>query len=291
MRVTARCVWPAGALLGEGPVWRPAERALYGVDILERRVWRWRPDDGSLASTEFPDTVGSLVPRRAGGWVAGIGTRLARIELARGGFETLAEPEPDQPGNRFNDGKCDAAGRLWAGTMDRACERPSGALYRVEPDGTTARVDAGYVVTNGPAFAPDGATLYHSDSLRGIVHAFDLDLATGTLEGKRVFARLALDAGYPDGMAVDAEGCLWIARFGGWRLTRLDPAGRIERELRLPVANVTSCCFGGPELERLYVTTAREGLSASQLREQPLAGGLFELEPGVRGLPAQEFAG
>jgi sugar lactone lactonase YvrE len=153
------------------------------------------------------------------------------------------------------------------------------------------RLDSGYVVSNGPAFTPDGRTMFHNETTRGLVYAFERDPASGELGARRVFARVPREHGLPDGMTVDAEGFLWLAHFDGWRVTRRDPEGRVERTLELPVAQVTSLAFGGPELERLFVTTAREGLSDDALRAQPLAGGLFELEPGVRGLPARTFAG
>lgn len=290
-RVRARCVWEAEAILGEGPVWSAREEALYWVDIRGGSVLRFDPERD--ARSVHPRLLGvtSLAPRRRGGWVAATTQGFAFVDVLRGGLELIERLAREPGGNRLNDGHCDAEGRFYAGTMDDACLSPTGALYRLDPDGSVTKLDEGYVVTNGPAFSLDGRTLYHNDTTRGLVYAFERDPSTGNLGPRRVFTRFPGGHGLPDGMTVDAEGFLWIAHWNGWRVTRWDPDGALERTLELPVANVTSLAFGGPELDRLFVTTAREGLSAEALRAQPLAGGLFELDPGVRGLPPHEFAG
>jgi sugar lactone lactonase YvrE len=190
--------------------------------------------------------------------------------------------EADQPGNRFNDGHVGADGALWFGSMDDAENRPSGALYRFD-GAAVARMDEGYIITNGPAVSPDGRTLYHTDTLDKRIHAFDLAL-DGGLSNKRLFVELR-DGGYPDGMAVDAAGHLWVATFGGWRIDRFDAAGRKVGEVRFPCANVTKLAFGGDDLCTVYATTARKGLSAEELAAQPLAGGLFTFRVETPGLP------
>jgi sugar lactone lactonase YvrE len=285
------CVWEAGAALGEGPHWSARERALYWVDIERPRVLRLCTATGERAAFPVPEEIGCLVPRRGGGFVAGLRSGLAFVDLTEDGLEVrpILAPEPDLPGNRLNDGKCDAEGRLWVGTMDDACERPTGALYRLDPDLRLSRMDGGYAVTNGPAFSPDGTVLYHNDSMARTILAFDCDPSTGEIANRRVFARLA--DGFPDGMTVDAEGGLWCAVWGGARVLRLLPDGSIDRVLELPVRQVTSCAFGGDDLRTLYVTTAAIRLSPDELRDQPLAGGLFAWRAEVPGLPAAEFAG
>jgi sugar lactone lactonase YvrE len=284
------CLWGAGALLGEGPVWLPEQGALYWVDIKAPAAHRLVPATGQKRSWPMPEDIGFLVPRARGGFVAGLRSGLVLTDLDNGAWEPLADPEPERPNNRFNDAKCDSVGRLWAGSMDDGETEPSGALYRIDPDRSWRAMDAGYVVTNGPAFSLDGATLYHTDTLARTIYAFDL-AADGALSNKRPHIHIPDDQGYPDGMTVDAEGCLWVAHWGGWRLTRFTPAGRVERCIPLPVAQVTSCAFGDPDLDRLYVTSAAIGLTPRARARQPLAGGLFEIPVGIKGLPPHRFAG
>ena len=288
--VQVKCIWPAAAVLGEGPVWDEEEEALYWVDIKAAAVHRYAPASGATQSWPMPERIGCIARRRQGGFVAGLKSWFAFLDLPSARIEPIGDPEPDLPGNRFNDGKCDAAGRFWAGTMDDNEENPTGSLYRLDPDCRWHRIDRGYVVTNGPAFSPDGRTLYHTDSVGRTIYAFDLS-PDGSVSSKRSFIEIPTDAGYPDGMTVDSEGHLWVAHWGGWRLTRFRPDGTIERAIELPVAQVTSCAFGGAALDTLYVTTASIGLDAKARAKQPLAGGLFELPVGVQGLPSPRFAG
>ena len=283
------CVADCKAVLGEGPLWVAREQALYWVDVKGRLVFR-RSKEGALTSWDTPFRIGSLAPRASGGFVAGSERGLAFVDLEQGRFEPFADPEPDRPGNRFNDGKTDRRGRFWAGTMDDAEEQFSGALYRLDPDLGWSRIDDGYKVTNGPAFSPDGRLIYHNDSARQIIYAFDLS-DDGDVSNKRVFARFGDGDGFPDGMTVDAEGCLWVAFWDGWCLRRFSPAGECIRTMRMPVQRPTSCAFGGADLDRLFVTSARIGLDEKSLAMQPYAGGLFVLEAGVSGLAEAPFAG
>ena len=172
--------------------------------------------------------------------------------------------------------------------MDDFAERPSGSLYRLNPDGRSVPLDSGYIVTNGPAFSPDGRTFYHTDTFQQRVYAFDRD-ESGALTGRRVFVAIEADGGYPDGSAVDAEGCLWIAMWGGWGVRRYSPAGELLSQIRVPCAHVTKVAFGGPDYCSVFVTTAWHGLSAAQRAEQPLAGDLFCFESDVPGLPSVEL--
>jgi xylono-1,5-lactonase len=287
-----RCLWEAGAVLGEGPLWSPREGVLYWVDIKAPALHRYRPADGDRTSWVMPEPIGWVIERaNGGGLVAGFKDRgFAFLTPGTMAPETIGQPEPDYPDNRFNDAKADAAGRIWAGTMDDGEREASGALYRLDPDLDWQRMDKGYVVTNGPAFSPDNRRLYHTDTFEGTIYVFDLS-ENGKLSNKRVFVTIPEGDGYPDGMTCDAEGGLWVAHWGGWRLTRFTPAGEVDRVIEMPVAQVTSCTFGGPDLDRLYVTSASNGLGEEELEAQPLAGALFEIDPGVKGLPAGRFAG
>lgn len=282
------CIADVGATLGEGPVWDARDGAVYWVDIPQARVFRWSEADG-VRVTDVPRHVCSLLPRARGGFIGGghDGFLAIGADLA---IEVIGNPEPELPGNRFNDGKTDREGRFWAGTMDRAEAQASGSLYRLDPDLRWHRIDTGYRVTNGPAFSVDGRTLYHTDSALQTVYAFDL-AADGTPANRRVHLQFAHPDGYPDGMTVDAEGCLWIAFWDGWCVRRFAPGGERLAEIRVPVQKPTSVAFGGANLDRLFITSASRDLTPAEREAQPHAGGLFMTTPGVRGIAETPFAG
>lgn len=282
------CIADVKAILGEGPVWVAREQALYWVDIAERRVFRWSEADGPR-TIAIAQHVCSLLPRTNGGFVGGGYDGLVSIG-ADFAIEIVGKPEPDLPRNRFNDGKIDRAGRLWAGTMDRTEQEASGSLYRVDANLGWHRIDSGYHVTNGPAFSVDGRTMYHTDSARQTVYAFDL-ADNGAASNRRVHLQFGEGDGYPDGMTVDAEGCLWIAFWDGWCVRRFSPEGERLTELAVPAQRPTSVAFGGAELDQLFITSARRDLSPQELAGQPFAGGTFMTQPGVRGVAEQMFAG
>lgn len=285
----ARCVADVKAVLGEGPVWVDREQAIYWVDIKGRKIFRLS-ENQDLAVWPTPFRVGSLAPRAEGGFIAGTDHGFAIVDLDANRFEPVAHPETDRPDNRFNDGKVDRSGRFWAGTMDDLEQQASGALYRLGADLAWTRADDGYKVTNGPAFSPDGRTLYHTDSALQTIYAFDLD-EDGNASNRREFARFGDGDGYPDGMTVDSEGCLWVAFWDGWCVRRLSSSGEPIAKLDLPVQRPTSCAFGGAGLNRLYVSSARVDLTDDELAVQPYAGGLFLLTPGVSGVAQVPFAG
>lgn len=284
------CVWNAGARLGEGPLWVPAEQALYWVDIKAPAVHRLDSRSGERRSWSVPVQIGCIAKRTGGGFVAGTKAGFAFVDLDRNAVVPIANPEPDRPGNRFNDGKCDAAGRFWAGTMDDAEREATGWLYCLDPELQWRRTDGPYVCTNGPAFGPDGRTAYHTDTMGRVVYAFDC-AADGQLRNKRPFVRFAAADGYPDGMTVDTDGGVWVAHWGGAQVTRFTPSGAVDTTIALPVSQVTSCAFGGAALDTLFVTTAAIGLDDAARAGQPLAGGLFAVRVDQRGLPAGEFGG
>ena len=283
------CIADVQAILGEGPVWVEREQALYWVDIKGRKVFRLRADSG-FEEFATPSRVGSLAPRTAGGFIAGTDQGLGLIDLEASRFEIIADPEAQIMGNRFNDGKVDRSGRFWAGTMDEGIRETSGALYRLDANSELAVVDRNYVVANGPAFSADGRRMYHNDSGLQVTYVFELD-ESGNALNRREFARYGKDEGFPDGMTVDAEDCLWIAFWDGWCLRRYSPVGDLLATLQMPVQRPTSCAFGGEWLATLYITSAREGLEGTDLDRQPLAGGLFAVDAGVRGIAELPFAG
>jgi sugar lactone lactonase YvrE len=265
------CVWPLQCLLGEGPVWW--DGAVWFTDIKQKMVHRFDPATGQGRSWDAPSQVGFLAPLTNGHFIAGTKAGLQDFDPAGGAFTLLRAVEPGLPDNRLNDGAVDPAGRLWFGSMDDAEASPSGTLYCLDR-GRLAPMDSGYVITNGPAFSPDGRILYHTDTLARRILAFDVG-PDGALANKRLFTEIEEGAGYPDGPVVDQEGCLWTGLFGGWGVRRYSPQGQLLQAVPFPVANVTKLAFGGPGLKTVYATTARKGLDASALAGQPLAGGLF----------------
>ena len=282
------CVADTQAVLGEGPVWVEREQALYWVDIQSSKVFRLH--DGDVRHWQTPMRVCSLAPRAKGGFVAGTEDGIFFVDLDSGRFEPIADPEADRPGNRFNDGKVDRAGRFWAGTMDDQEREAAGTLYRLDADLRCLAIDDGYRITNGPAFSPDGRRMYHSDTARQVTYVFDVDEA-GNAANRREFARFTVAEGFPDGMTVDAEGCLWIAFWGGWCLRRYSPDAELLQKLELPAGQITSCAFGGEGLRTLFITSAGRGLKGTELARQPFSGGLFAAQVGVAGIAEVPFAG
>jgi len=289
-----RAVWAANTTLGEGCCWSQREQALWWVDILEHRLFRWRPADGEQRTWTLPDTVSAVAERRdAPGLVLTLRRGLAFFDPDTGALQRGAEPEPERTGNRFNDGKCDSRGRFCGGTMDFDCEAPTGALYRFDPDGRATRVfDAGFAVTNGPAWSLDGRTLFFNDTAQGRVMALPFDADSGSVGPAREFLRFGGGDGLPDGMNLDADGRLWIAHWGGSCVTAHHTTSGAEMaRIGLPAAHITNVTFGGPDLRTMFITSARFGLDAAQLASQPLAGALFAVDSAVAGRPANLFGG
>lgn len=268
--------------LGEGLLWSRRDDALYWVDILGQRVNRLTLANGVVRSWTLPDTIGWLVERESGGFVAGLGRRFVALSLEPVRIDDIASPEPERAGNRFNDAKADTAGRVWAGSMPRNCQGASGAFYRLDTDGTAHRVDDGYTIANGPAIG-DGFLL-HTDTALDTIFRY-MVRGDGSLGERRPFIRFEPDWGHPDGMAFDAEGGLWVACWGAGCVARFDPDGRRERTIALPASQISNVAFGGPQLDRMFVTSAADGVS------EPYGGALFEVDSGVRGLPPQQYLG
>ncbi len=289
--VDVQCVWEEPAVLGEGPLWVVKENAVYWVDIVSKKVHRYGVADDARRTWAFETVVTSLAERRQGGLVGTVRDGFAFIDLEAGTFEPIAMPEADMPENRFNDGKVDENGRYWAGSMDDGEKLATGSLYRLDGDLALHKMDTNYSITNGPTFSVDGQTLYHTDTAKRTIFAFDFN-EDGAISNKRVFVKLvAEEEGYPDGMTVDSENCIWLAHFAGSRITRYSPQGKVLQVIAMPVPNITSCTFTGPDLDTLYITTARHLLNEEGIRKYPRSGSLFSCKPGVTGLPTPLFAG
>jgi sugar lactone lactonase YvrE len=289
MQEPAECIWPVAARLGEGPTWCAADATLWFVDIRSRRIHSCSERNGEQRSFTAPEMTAFVFPAGGGKFLCGLQSGLHRFDPAIGTFEPVLRVDAEHGDNRLNDGYVDAAGRLWFGTMDHNGRESTGSLYRYDGQ-RLERMDSGYVITNGPAMSPDGRVLYHVDTLKQCVFAFDVD-AAGGLSGKRVFLTLTEPGVYPDGPTVDRAGNVWLALYGGWGVRCYSPQGRLLETIDIPVRQCTKAAFGGPDLKTLYITTAAFGLSASELEEQPLAGGLFRVRVDATGLDAHDFAG
>jgi sugar lactone lactonase YvrE len=289
--ITALPVAPS--LLGESPLWHPDEQLLYWVDIPGLQLNRYDPQTGSHKLWSFPSEPACIAPLLGGGLLMAMRDGLWRFDADTGLRSCVAKPPYDPGSQRFNDGKADAQGRFWVGTIDDKRE-PRAALYCLA-DGELQQVADGITASNGLAFSPDGRTLLWADTKAHRVQAFDLDASDGSLSRQRLFAQFPLRdmaaplsgyGGRPDGAAMDSEGAYWVAMFEGQRLLRLAPDGSLLAELQLPVRCPTMPCFGGPDLKTLYITTARDKRPPDELAAQPLAGCVLQCRVDVPGLPA-----
>ena len=289
------CVADVRAGTGECPVWSVDEQVLWWVDIPAAKLHRFDPASGEDHATDLPSPCGAFALRERGGMLLALKSGL-HLSDPDTGLLTVAQPPPfDHPDDRFNDGRTDPKGRFWVCSMrdPQDPEARAGELFRIDPDLSLTRQIGGLITGNGLAFSPDGRTMYLSDSHAHIqtIWAFDYDAEAGALANRRVFVDMAEQEGRPDGAAVDAEGGYWIAANTGWQLIRFTPAGEVERRVPLPVRRPTMCCFGGPDLDEIYVTT-QSPQGDETLEGQPQAGGLFRIRGlGIKGLPEPKFAG
>ncbi|MBV8659192.1 MAG: SMP-30/gluconolactonase/LRE family protein [Burkholderiales bacterium] len=289
-----QCIWHAHAELGEGACWSVRHQALFWVDILGRFLYQYTPATGERREWAFRDTVSAVAERQHGkGLVVLLRRGLAFFDPETGKLDLRHRPEPGRVGNRFNDGKCDARGVFWGGSMDFDGIEPSGALYAFDSQGRgRCAVDLRWQVTNGPTWSLDGRTMYFNNTVQRQVVAFDFNPATGQLSCMRNWLRFNVRDGYPDGMTTDAQGYIWIAHWGGSCVSCHDPVSAVEiARIQLPASQITSVAFGGPDLRTLYVTSARVGLSDAQLDTEPLAGSVFAVETQTTGMPANLFIG
>ncbi len=235
--------------------------------------------------------ISGVWPRARGGLIVARHDGIVQFDADTGRRLPFAHPEAARPANRYNDGKCDRRGRLWIGSLDMGAAPNRGSLFRIDADGTATRMDSGFTVANGLGFSPDDTRMYFTDTGRRTIYAYDFDLARGEIAHRRPFVELAEAQGRPDGLAVDAEGFVWVALWDGWTILRYDPEGRVALRVPLPVPRPTSCCFGGPDLRTLFITSASVRLPEQALADAPLSGALFACVPGVAGLPETPFAG
>ncbi|MDM0014602.1 SMP-30/gluconolactonase/LRE family protein [Variovorax sp. J22P168] len=286
-----RCVLPGQDLLGETPLWCTHTQSLLWLDIDGGRLQRFHPASGRHDVFGFEGRyLGSLALMHEPGRVLiGIDLALHVFDFATGATTLLCQVEDPAIDNRLNDGRCDARGRFWVGTMDNQLHRPNGGFYRIDAEGSVQRQFGDVIVSNTVAFSPGHDTLYFSDTRRFVTWRFDFDDAAGTLGERRVFVDHAASRERPDGACVDSQGFVWNAIFGAGKVVRYTPEGKVDRVVEVPARNVSCVCLGGPELRTLYITTARKFLDRRALREQPLAGSLLALDVEVAGIEECRF--
>ncbi|MCR8657472.1 SMP-30/gluconolactonase/LRE family protein [Paenibacillus endoradicis] len=281
------------ALLGEGPVWNTTTGQLYWLDILEHNLHIHNPghpqNDDIIT---IPPYISSVITRQSGGIVLTLQDGFYSYDLSTRELTLLAEVESSLTDNRFNDGKCDPRGRYLAGTMSLSNQLSKGSLYSMDREYKVTTLLTEVSISNGLAWSAEGNTLYFIDTPTRNVVAFDYELETGHISNRRVVVQIPDHLGFPDGMTIDAEGMLWVAHWGGWCVTRWNPLnGQLLQTVPVPASQVTSCTFGGTDLDTLYITTARVGLSEEELSKQPDAGGLFIIKLGITGTSSTAFAG
>lgn len=277
------------AKLGEGPSWDAEAGRLFWVDIEGFHLHAYDPQTGQDTVYDMGQHIGAVAPYEKDRVVVALREGLQVYNLITGELDLIHDPEKGREDNRFNDGKCDPAGRFWAGTMSLEGKDKQGALYCLE-DGKVSTIFTEVTISNGLGWSPDHKTMYYIDTPTRRVDQFDYDKKTGTLSNRRTAVDFPSDVGFPDGMTVDAEGMIWIAHWGGSQVSRWNPnTGKLLSRIEIPAEQVTCCCFGGKDLDELFITTARNGLSKEQLEKTPHAGGLFRIKPGVKGMPTYRY--
>jgi sugar lactone lactonase YvrE len=277
--------------LGEGPVWDSKLQSICWVDIMNGQIHEFGTRGGTLKTTDVHEMVGAVALCADGNLLAALKNGLAIVDRKSGGITPLSHPEAHLPANRFNDGKCDGEGRFWIGSMAVDETLNQGSVYVFDADGGITKKIEGTTISNGLAWNARQDTFYFIDTPTSAVVAYDYDADTANITNKRTIITFDVEVGHPDGMTIDADDMLWIAHWDGWQVSRWNPAtGEKLFSLKMPVANVTSCTFGGDNFEDLYITTARKGLAEDELRRQPMAGALFVWKnSGYKGLPAVEY--
>lgn len=282
----------AKATLGEGPCWDAKRKRLYWVDIIEKKVHIHDVSTGKNHAIEVDHLVGAVVVRESGGLILATQNGFYELDEETGEATLLHNPEADMSSNRFNDGKCDPAGRFWAGTMEVDEQKPVGSLYVLDTNLAVKKMLSGITISNGLTWSSDHKTMYYIDSPTKKVVAFDYDVNSGDISNKRVVVTIPEGEGIPDGMTIDAEDKLWVAQWGGYKVSRWDPeTGEHIGEVKVPAKQVTSCVFAGDDLDELYITTAKRGLDEEELSKYPHSGSVFHIKSSIKGGETFMFKG
>lgn len=286
----AEILLEARAFLGEGPSWDAAHQRLYWVDVFAGHLHLFEPRTGQDELIDLGRWAGCAAPTRSGGVILGLQDGIAKLDLNSRRLDYLAKPEAERPGNRFNDGKCSPEGRFLAGCMDNAEQQKNGSLYSLNPTGELKTLLTGTGISNGLAWSPDQKTFYYIDTPTREVKAFEYDRQSGEIANPRMVVSVPAGLGWPDGMTSDTRGYLWVALWGGAAVSVWDPfKGTLIEKIDMPAKNVSSCVFGGVELNELYVTSARKNLGPEELAAYPASGNLFRVKTNATGMPTFVF--
>jgi len=278
------------AELGEGAFWNHKTQELYWVDILGKKLYIYNPSTKLNTSFEMPSRIGTVVPQSDSTAVVALEDGIYIQNTKNGSLTRLSNVEADIPENRFNDGKCDPNGNLWVGSMHLAEKEPNAKLYKVAPSGTATAMLDNITISNGIVWTKDAKTMYYIDTPTAKIRAFDYDVGTSTISNERVAVEIPASLGFPDGMAIDEHDNLWVGMWNGNAVVCFDPkTGSVITRIELPAHNVTSCAFGGPNLDILYITTATVDMTEDEKIQFPLAGSVFKVIPGVKGVPSSFF--
>ncbi|MFD2515418.1 SMP-30/gluconolactonase/LRE family protein [Pontibacter locisalis] len=281
----------ANARLGEGALWHPTEQLLYWVDIEGRALHLYDPESGEDKKLDVGERIGTVVPIEEGGALVALQNGIFRIDIKTGELTFVSNPIKEKD-IRFNDGKCDPAGRFWVGTMALDTREGAAKLYRMNQDGSIDEVLHNLTISNGIIWSPDKKTMYFTDTPTQKVKSYAYDNQTGEISNEKVIIDIPESEGAPDGMTIDAGGNLWVALHGAGAVAQYNPVtGKLLQKVKVPATNTTSCAFGGKNLDTLYITTGREWLSEEKQKAYPLSGGLFFVKPGEKGLPANFYKG
>lgn len=277
--------------LGEGPSWDEKEKLLYWVDILQKKIYQFNPGSNENKEVLLDKLVGAIAPKQDGGVVLALQDGFYSYDFHTEILKEIHKPEKHLQNNRFNDGKCDPAGRFWAGTMDIDAKEGAGSLYMLDEQYKISKKLDNLSISNGIAWSPDNKYMYFIDTPTKQIVRYDYDNTTGNISNPKVVVSFIKEIGFPDGMTIDQEGMLWVAQWGGYGVSRWDPTNsKLLDFIKVPAANVTSCVFGGENLNELYITTARIGTTDEDLEKYPNAGGLFKLKTNIKGGPTYQFA-
>jgi sugar lactone lactonase YvrE len=288
--MTAECILDGKCTLGEGPVWHDGK--LFFIDIEEMKLIRFDPANGEVREFNVGERVGCALPTVDGDWLLGLNSGIARFSIDKDAMPSMIKcpADHDPATTRFNDGKTDPTGRAYMGTMGLQGQKKHGKLYRVDTNLTVTKVVDEVTTSNGLSWNEKLGVMYYLDTPTRKIDAFDWCAETGEISNRHVVMEMPEGTGYPDGHCIDTSGNLWIGMWGGGAILCVDPkAGKVIEKIDVAAQNVTSCCFGGPKLDQLYITTARIGTGEEKLRTLPQAGGVFRSAPGVRGFATTPF--
>lgn len=286
----AQLVINTKAKLGEGPIWHHEQNQLYWIDIEGRQLHLYKPDVGELTSFPTQERIGTVVPIKEGGALIALQNGIYSMDLSSGHMTLITNPLDTLPDMRFNDGKCDPAGRFWVGTMHLQNKQGAASLYVMDSHHHVRQVLDNLTISNGIIWSGDQKTMYFIDTPTRQVKAFEYNVTTGDISSPSVAITIPDGSGDPDGMTIDEEGMLWIGLWGGAAVGRFNPnTGELIQKIEVPALNVTACAFGGELLDTLYITTASIGMNEAQQKKYPHAGGLFAVKPGVKGVPANFY--